>query len=500
MDNQLKTEHNSLKKKAISGLFYRFSERILAQLVSTVVSIILARLLMPEDYGIIALVTVLISLCNVFVSDGLGTALIQKKDADATDFSTCFWAGAAISSVLYIILFFTAPLIAGFYDNALLVPVFRVMGLRLIVAALNSIQHAYVSKHFQFKKFFFSTLGGTIFSAVVGLYMAYTGFGVWALVAQYLTNSVVDTIVLFFTVKWKPQLLFSFARFRDLFSYAWKLFLSGFLNQFYNELRTLIIAKKYSEEDLAYYNKGYSFPSLIVSNINTSINSVIFPLLAEKKDSPAEMRKIVKRGMGLSSFLLFPMLLGFAAVADTFVEVLLTEKWLSCVIFIQIFCISDMIAPMNSAAANVLRATGRSDLVLKNNICIKIIGVIIIVVTFMFSVTWIAIGAMLASVVALTINLIPLKRLIGYRFKDIVADITPSLLLSLVMGALVYLIGKIEINSVLLLFLQIIAGMVFYTAVSAALRLEQFKYVKNLIFKKFRRKKTVDIIPEGDTK
>jgi O-antigen/teichoic acid export membrane protein len=487
MNEEKIIKSKDLKAKTMSGLAYRFAERITAQLISTIVSIVLARILMPEEYGIITLVTVLITLCNVFVTDGLGNALVQNVNSDKLDFSTCFWAGFGLSLVIYTAIFFGSPFVATFYENPLLTPIMRVMGLRVIVASLNSVQQAYVSKHMEFRKFFFSTLSGTVLSAFVGIYLAYNGVGVWALVAQYMTNSVVDTCVLFFTIRWKPQLLFSFKRFKIIFSFAWKLFVSGFLNQFYNELRSLIIAKKYSDRDLAYYNKGYSFPSLIISSINTSINSVTFPLLSLASDKPEEMRRIVKRGLKTSSYILFPMLIGFAAIAETFVDVVLTEKWLNCVVYIQIFCISNMIAPLNSIAANVMRATGRSDLVLKNNIIIKLIGVAIIAVSVYFGVFWIAIGALAGNLVALIINMLPLKKLIGYTLKEEMMDALPHLLLSAVMGVAVWCLGYINCNKLVLLFIQVLAGALVYIGLSKLFKVEQYAYTKNEILKKLRK-------------
>ncbi len=487
MNQQPNNERKELKKKTISGLFYRFSERILAQTVSTIVSIVLARLLMPDDYATIALVTVMIALCNVFVSDGLGSALIQNKDSDDTDFSTCFWSGFCISVVLYAVLFFTAPIIAAFYSNPLLTPVIRVMCLSVIVASLKSVQHSYVSKHLQFKKFFFSTLGGTILSAAVGLIMAYKGYGVWALVAQYLTNNITDTVIMFFSIKWKPRLIFSLSRAKKIFSYSWKLFVSGFLNQLYNELRTLVIAKKYTKSDLAFYNKGYSFPSLIVTNINSSINSVIFPVLA-KSNTKEEMKQSVRRGLGLSSYILFPLLLGFAAVAEPFVTLVLTEKWLGCVIFIQIFCVSDMIAPMNSIAANVMRATGRSDLVLKNGLISKFFNLIVLIVSCFFGTVGIAVGTILTSIIAMTINSIPLNKLISYKPLEEISDILPSILLSVIMAAAVWALSLLNINTFLLLMLQIFAGIFIYILLSVIFKVNQFVYLKNMLLKKLHKK------------
>ena len=263
--------------KIIIGLLWRFGERITAQIVTLIVSIVLARLLSPDDYGTISLVMIFITFSEVLINNGFGTALIQKKDADDTDFATVFYFQLLFVLGLYGLMYFASPLIGAFYHNEQIVPVLRVLSLRLIVSAVNNVQHAYVSKHMLFKKFFWSTLFGTLLSAVVGVAMAYKGFGVWALVGQYLTNSVVDMIVIFVTIPWKPKALFSFQRLHSMLSFSWKILVNALFDTAYSQIRALVIGRKYSAEDLAYYNKGQQFPSIIENNINMSVESVLFP-------------------------------------------------------------------------------------------------------------------------------------------------------------------------------------------------------------------------------
>ena len=261
-------EKTSLKQKTISGVFWRFGERITAQLITFVVSIVLARMIAPEQYGIIALTTIFINILNVFVTSGLGTSLVQKKTSDTKDFSTMFYASITLAFILYIILFFTAPIIAKIYDSEILIPLLRVMGLRIPIAAVNSIQQAYVQKKMIYRKFFISTLFGTIVSAVVGIYMAVRGYGAWALVGQYLTNSTIDTIVLFIVIDWKPTLYFSFERFKKLFDFGWKIMISSFIGSLFHQLKGMIIGKKYNAASLAYYNKADQIPSLVKNNVD----------------------------------------------------------------------------------------------------------------------------------------------------------------------------------------------------------------------------------------
>ena len=243
-------------KVTIQNFFWRFAERCGAQLVTFIVSIVLARILAPEDYGTIALVTVFTTIMQVFVDSGLGIALIQKKDADDLDFSSVFYFNFAVCIVLYALMFLAAPYIAKFYDDNTLVPIVRVISLTIVISGVKGIQQSYVSRNMLFKRFFYATLGGTIFSAFLGIGMAYAGFGVWAIVAQQLSNTAIDTLILWITVKWRPKKMFSWERLTNLLKFGWKLLASSLLDTVYNNLRNLIIGKIYSSSDLAYYNQG----------------------------------------------------------------------------------------------------------------------------------------------------------------------------------------------------------------------------------------------------
>ena len=263
------------RQNVVSNLIWRFMERCGSQLVSLVVQIVLARLLAPELFGVVAKVTIVTTILLVFVDSGMANSLIQKKDPDDLDFSSVFFFNLVFCLVLYVLLFFASPWLAVFYKDESLTAIFRVLGLSIIVAGVKNVQQAYVSKTLQFKRFFFATLGGTLFSAVLGITMAYMGYGVWALVAQQLANVTVNTAILWLTVGWRPKLMFSFKRLGGLLSYGWKLLASGLLDTVYNKLREILIAVFYTDADLAYYNRGNSLPFLLVENINSSIDSVL---------------------------------------------------------------------------------------------------------------------------------------------------------------------------------------------------------------------------------
>jgi teichuronic acid exporter len=315
-----------IKTKVISSLFWKLMETGGVQTTQFVVQVVLARLLLPKDYGLIALVQIFILLSNVFVQSGFNTALIQKKDADKLDFSSVFYLSLFVAGILYIILFLTAPFIARFYNESKLVPVLRVLSLTLFFGAVNSIQIAFLSKNMMFKKLFFSSLGAIIASGAVGITTAYLGWGVWALVASQVSNRIIATGVLWFTVKWRPSFLFSLKRVKVLFTYGWKLLVTSLIDTLYNNIRSLFIGKIYSSEMLGYFNRGNQFPALISNLVNGTITSVIFPALSSHQDNIDRVKGMVRRAIVTSSFIIFPIMTGLAVVAEPLIKILLTDK------------------------------------------------------------------------------------------------------------------------------------------------------------------------------
>lgn len=473
-------DSKSLKWKTITGTMWKFGERISAQAVNFIVSIILARLLLPEDYGIIALVTVFITICDKLVVSGFATSLIQKKEADNLDFSTVFFFSLGMSVVLYGALFLSAPLIADFYssyDRQLLINVIRVMGIQVIVTAVNSVQQAYVSRTMQFGKTLWSTLCGTVLSAVVGIWMAYAGYGVWALVAQYCVNVVTVMTVLWIVVRWRPQLKFSFSRFKELFAYGWKIFAASIIKVLYNDLRSLVIGKFYSASDLAYYNKGQSFPQLVESNVSGTIESVLFPAISKKQSSKEEMLAILRRAIKTSTYVLMPILAGLAAVAEPLIEILLTEKWLPSVVYMQILCFTFMLMPVEMDNLQAIKAIGRSDIVLKLEIIKKVIGIALLAASVPFGVKAIAISMLVGAVINATADAIPNKKLLGYNFTQQIKDIAPALLMSLVMFAVVYPLSSLNMNMFVKLVLQCAVGVAVYGGLSVIFKVDSFTYI-----------------------
>lgn len=477
-------------KSTITNLLWRFAERCGAQAVSFLVSIILARLLAPEAYGTIALAMVFINILQVFVDSGMGTALIQKKDADDLDFSSVFYFNIAACLVLYAGLFLAAPSIAQFYGDPALTALVRALSLTVVVSGVRNIQQSYVSRHLLFKRFFFSTIGSTLASAVVGIAMAYAGFGVWALVGQSLSNVVTGTIILWATVPWRPRRMFSWQRLKGLLSFGWKLLVSALLDTGYNNLRSLIIGKLYSSADLAYYNQGDKLPNLVITNINTSIDSVLLPTMANEQDDPARVRSMTRRAIKTSTYVMAPLMMGLAACAEPLIRLILTEKWLPCVPFLRIFCITYMFWPIHTANLNAIKALGRSDLFLKLEIVKKIVGLTILLCTMWHGVMAMAYSLLLSSVLSQIINTWPNRKLLRYHYLNQLADILPALLLACAMGLAVYCIQFLGWGDLPTLCVQVPVGAALYLAGSALLRLDSFLYLRSTAEKLLLHKNT----------
>ncbi|MBD9338499.1 MAG: lipopolysaccharide biosynthesis protein [[Ruminococcus] faecis] len=475
-------------KSFINNFIWRFAERCGAQLVTFIVSIVLARILTPEDYGVVALVTVFTSILQVFVDSGLGTALIQKKNADDLDFSSVFYFNFVVCIVLYIIMFFTAPFISVFYNDSSLISIVRVASLMIVISGVKGIQQAYVSRNMLFKCFFFATLGGTIFSAFIGIGFAYAGFGVWAIVAQQLSNTAIDTLILWIIVKWRPKKMFSIKRLKELLNFGWKLLVSSLLNTVYNNLRNLIIGKYYSSVDLAYYNQGEKFPNLIVTNINSSIDSVLLPTLSSAQDEKNRVKNMTRRAIKTSTYIMAPLMMGLAFCASPIVRLILTEKWMPCVPYLQIFCITYMFWPIHTANLNAINAMGRSDYFLKLEIAKKTIGMILLLSTMHFGVMVMAYSLLVTTVTSMIINSWPNRNLLGYSLKEQIIDIFPGIFLALFMGLVISLVRLLALPDIVTLALQIPLGTVIYIGLSYIFKIEPFEYLLNMVKSTLKKK------------
>ncbi len=465
------------RKTIISNMLWRLAERCGAQGVSFIVSLILARLLLPEAYGVISLITVFTSILNLFIDSGFKNALIQKKDADQLDYSTVFYFNIVMGVLLYGIMFAAAPLIADFYDRPYMVPYIRAMALTLILGGINGVQQAVVARRMQFKRFFYATLTGTVISAVVGISMAYMGTGVWALITQRLVNQAIDTVFLWYTVRWRPSLRFSMKRLKPMFGYGSKLLLSSFVNTLMGNMTGLIVGKIYTAELLAYYDKGKNIPNLVVQNLQAAVQSVLFPVIAGNQNQKEEVKKILRKSIMTSTYCIFPCMTGIAVCAEPLVRLLYTEKWIAMVPCLQLWCFCFAFYLWHTANLQVIQALGRSDIFLKIEIIKQFLSLGGILLSAPFGVLAMLTATCIVAVISLYINARPNVRLAGYGFWEQIKDVSPIICLNLLMGIAVYLVGCIAMPDMIKLIVQILTGAAIYIGGSFVIKLEIFNYL-----------------------
>ena len=473
-----------------SNFIWRFLERFGAQGVTVIVSIVLARMLDPTAYGVVALITVFTDILNVFIEGGMGSALIQKKEVDNLDFSSVFYLNIIVSGGCYILMFLCSTGIARYFGNTELSPMIKVLSLIVIISGVKNIEQAYVSRNMLFKKFFFATLGGTVSAAVVGIFLAIMGVGAWALIAQYIVNAAIDTIVLWFSIDWRPEWVFSIDRVKRLFSYGWKLMVSGLIYAIYNDFRGIIIGKKYSTTDLAYYDRAYTFPRYIVQLVNNSMDSVIFPVMSKNQDDEVKLLALIRKTIILSTYVMFPLMIGLFVCSDSFILIVLTNKWLPCVPYLKAFCVVCAFWSFDTANQNLLKAIGKSDILL----IVEIIETVINLALLVFSMNYGPIAIAIAWCISVFFNLIiisiPNKKLINYGFIAQLKDVFPNMLITLIMGICVWGVGTIEINVILKLCIQVLSGMVLYVILSIITKNEAFVVLHSVMVKHFHNNTT----------
>lgn len=467
----------------VKSFIWKLLERSGAQLVSFAVSIILARLLTPKEYGLVAIITMFLNLASVIIDGGLNTALIQKKNADDVDFSTIFHVSMIMSLLLYLVLFFSAPAIASFYKQPDLTLVLRVLSVTLFLNAFNSIQRAYVSKHMLFRKLMICSIIAGVSSGIVGIIMAYRGYGVWSLVAQSITSQLFTTLLMLFTIKWYPQRVFSFERFKSLFNYGWKILSTNFIIALYLDVRGIIIGKLYMPQTLALFDRGKQFPALLMGNINASLQTILFPVFSEEQDNRTRVKEMMRRSMKTSCLFIFPILVGLFVVSRPLILFLLTDKWEGVIPFLRIFCLAYIMMPLQIANMEAIKSLGYSNITLKLEIIKKIIETVILVLSFLIGIYAVAWGVVLYNAICLFINLYPNIKLLNYTLSEQIKDVLPSLVVSLLMGASVFWIQFLPLTNFIVLSLQVILGVIVYVCLCKLFRIESFDYVWSFIIR-----------------
>ncbi len=476
---------DNIKGKTITGFFWQLSQKVLCQVVSFGISVVLARILLPSDYGVVAICSMFLILTGIFIGGGLGTALVQKKDADDLDFCTVFYSGIILSVIVYLAVFFAAPFIADFFKNDQITPVIRVLALAMPIGTLSGVQNAFVSRQMIFKKFFYSSLIGTFASGVVGLGMALTGFGVWALVGQNLVSTITNTLVLFCIIDWHPKLKFSYERFKVLFSFGWKMAVINILTTFFYQLKGYVIGYKYSPTQLAYYNRGEGLPGILYNNINGTISDVLFPALSQLQDDKNALKRALSRAMRISSFFLMPALFGLAAVSDKLVLIIFSEKWVASIPFMQVICLISCSDILGMANYQAIKAVGRADTLLKMEFIKRPAMFVILIATMFISPLAIAVGQLIYSIVAFVVNAYPNRKYIGYPILQQLSDVGKSFVISLCMAIAVYLLGRMDMNMYLSVTLQVLLGIILYYLLTRIFNKTDYGYVMDFVKSRF---------------
>ena len=471
--------NDGLKNKIFSGLFWKFGERILAQGVSFAVSVVLSRLLLPDDYGVVAIVLIFINIANVFVTSGFSTALVQKKDATDVDFSTNFYCSLVMSLIVYIVMFFISPVIANFYVMPDLALIIKVFSLRIPLSAFSAIQHAYVERHMLFKRYFFSTLFGTIVSGVVGIVFAYNGFGVWALIAQYFTNTIIDILVLLITIDWKPKALFSWKSAKNMMSYGSKILLADLSGTFFDQLRALSIGKIYTSSDLAFYNKGNQLP-----NVSASVMTVLFPAISNINDDRVRVKELTRKSTKTMAYIILPMLLGLACISKPLITILFTKKWIETVPYIQILSIACAVGMIGAISLQTIKAIGRSDIILKLEFIKKPVYVVLLVAGAFISPLAVAITMLIYNIFGTLVNSYKLSKVINYSLREQFIDLKESFLMCLIMSGVIYPMSFWKANCWIIIGSQILLGVGVYLGMSIITHNESYYAIKNLIKEK----------------
>lgn len=470
----------SLKQKTTKGLFWSSVERFSNQGMSFLFSVILARMLDPSDFGIIAMITIFFAVAQSFVDSGFSNALVRKTDRREEDLSTCFYFNIGVGIMAYIVLFLIAPLVASFYKQPILSPIIRITGLGVVLNSLCVVQQALFTIRIDFKSQAKVTLSATIISGIVGVILAYQGYGVWALVWQGVVMSLVRMGLLWLMSKWRPTTGFSKSSFNYLFGYGSKLLASGLLDTIYNNIYPIVIGKFYTPAQLGNYSRALSFAQLPSSNITSILQRVTFPVLSTIQDDIPRLQANYRRLLKLSAFIIFPLMMGLAAVAFPMIRLILTPKWEGCSLYLQIICFALMWYPIHAINLNLLQVKGRSDLFLRLEIIKKIVGVCIMCITIPLGITAMCIGMVASSLISLFINTYYTGKLINIGCLKQMRDLTPIFINSLIMGGIVYFSIQISDNDILQLSLSIIIGVLSYIGGASMITRSELKEFRNL--------------------
>lgn len=453
-----RTDSNSV----LGGMIWKTLEQYCVLGIQFILQIVLARLIMPESYGVIAIASVFITISAVFIHNSFSIALIRNKEIDEEAISSIFIFSIIIAAVLYVIIFISAPYVSSFFNMPDLSKLLRIMTIGLFPSAYNSIQTALLRRRMSFKPLFFSSIIAVSISGIIAIVMAINGYGVWALATQYLVQVFVTILILFIWEKWIPSLRFNFSRIKDSLSFGWKILVTSLVDESFAELRVILIGKFYSSADLSFYNRGKQFPFIITKAINGSMQSVLLPVMSKKQDNNEQLRTVLHNSISLSAFVMFPLLIGLACVSEDLVSVLLTDKWLPCVPFLQLHCAFYIIWPIVTSGTQALWAIGRSGSVMYAETTRKIIDLVVLILSLKYGVLWIAIGSVMVSVFSVPLYMIPCKKYLGYSARNLVGAISAPLIGSIIMAICIIGVKFLSLPIFAELLIQIVIGVFSY--------------------------------------
>jgi len=480
----------SLKQKTINGLTWSFIDQFGNQGITFFISIFLARLLTPREFGQIGMITVLIAISQSFINSGFKNALIRKKNCTDIDFSTVFYFNLFTGLFFFFILFFSAPVIGKFFNEPELSPIIQVLGVILIIDSFALIQQTILIKRIDFKLQAKISVISSLGSGVIALIMAFNGFGVWSLVTQRLVRQAFNSIFLWLWNQWKPLLIFDMLSFKEMFGFGSKLLVSGLIDTLYRNIYYLIIGKYFSAQDLGYYTRADSFKSIPSQNLNGIIGRVSYPVLSSIQDDKPRLKVNYQKLIRSTMFITFVLMLGMAAIAEPMIITLIGEKWRPAIVYLQMLCFVGMFYPLHALNLNMLQVSGRSDLFLKLEIIKKILAIPTIIIGVLYGIKIMIAGMMVNTIISYYLNSYWSGAFIGYSLKEQVTDILPSFSIALAMGVGVFILGKVLIlNPILILIFQILTGSVFIFLFCELTKFSDYLFIKQLVVEKLKEKK-----------
>ncbi len=479
---------SDIKEKTTKGVFWSFIESLSVQLIQFSMGIVVARLLSPEEFGIVGMLAIFIGVAQTFVDSGFANALIRNNKRTELDFSTAFFFNIAVGVIAYFVLFACSPFIANFYDMPILEDLTKVICLNVFINSLGIVPRAKFTIAIDFKRQAKATTTSVFLSGALGIYLAYTGWGVWSLVAQSVSRNFLNVLLLWIMARWMPMLKFSWTSFREMWNYGYKLLLSALLNTVYTNIYTIVIGKAYSATDLGNFTQANKFAALPSSNITGVISRVTFPIMSTIQDDDSKLERVFIKYLRLMAFIIFPLMMGLASLSEPLIHLVLTDKWLDCVPILQILCFSMMWYPFHYLNVNLLQVKGRSDWFLKLEILKKVSTTIILAITIPLGIIPMVIGMVVDSIICLWINTIYSSKLLNLGFLVQIKAVLPTLIVSLIMGTTVYLSTIVlPLDSYLLLLIGTPLGIITYIALAYIFKMQEFNELMILIKSKLKK-------------